>query len=369
MASTLRLAVDGTPLLGPQTGVARVTDGLLEGLAGREDLEVVVYAVTWRGRDRLQTRVPATVTPATSPIPAQLTRALWMRSDVPRIERWTGRVDVVHGTCFVGPPSRAPVVVTIHDLTFVHFPELCDRPTLQFDRLVRRALDRGATVHAVSDFVADEVRTIFDVPADRVVRIYAGLAPSGHGDACRGQQVARAERYVLALGMVEPRKNLPTLVRAFDEAAAHDRDLHLVIAGPDGWGVDEFDRTCAAAHHRDRIRRLGFVSEDHRRDLLSGATVFAYPSRYEGFGHPPLEAMSAGVPVVAARAGALPEVLGDAAVLVEPTDVEGLAEALGRLAGDDELRARLRRLGRARAERYTWARATNEFVSLYQAVT
>lgn len=364
----LRLAVDGTPLLGPQTGVARVTTGLLAGLAGRDDLDVVAYAVTWRGREQLSGRVPKSVTPASAPIPARLARALWLRTDHPRIERWTGSVDVVHGTSFVGPPSRAPVVVTIHDLTFVHFPEMCDTPTLQFGRLVRRALDRGATIHAVSDFVAGEVREQYGLPASRVVRIYSGLVESREGSAERGRRVAGADRYVLALGMIEPRKNLPTLVRGFDLAAGRDPALHLVIAGPDGWGVADLEQALAGATHQDRVTRLGFVSDDQRQDLLSGATVFAYPSRYEGFGHPPLEAMSTGVPVVAARAGALPEVLGEAAVFVEPLDVDALADALVRVAGDDELRSHLRQQGLARVELFSWERSVDEFVDLYRSV-
>lgn len=368
MTPSLRLAIDATPLLGPQTGVARVTRGLVEGLSTRADIDAVAYAVTWRGREQLRERLPGRVAASSAPIPARLARALWLHTDVPRIERWTGRVDIVHGTSFVGPPARAPVVVTVHDLTFADFPEMCDPPTLQFDRLLRRALDRGATIHAVSDFVAGQVREHFGLEPERVVRIYAGLVDAATGSPERGRRLAGSDRFALALGTIEPRKNLPTLVRAFDLAAARDRELRLVLAGPDGWGVSELESALGAAAHQDRIARLGFVSDADRQDLLSGATVFAYPSYYEGFGHPPLEAMSAGIPVVAANAGALPEVLGDAAVLVAPTDTEALADALARVAGDEDLRSELRLRGLARVERYTWDRAVDEFVTLYRKV-
>jgi glycosyltransferase involved in cell wall biosynthesis len=259
-------------------------------------------------------------------------------------------------------------VLTVHDLTCVRYPELCTRDTLQYPRLIRRALARGAVVHAVSEHVADDVRAYFDVPSDRVVTIYAGLVPTAGGNVERGHRLAGGNRYVLALGTIEPRKNLPALVRAFDLIAGREHDLRLVVAGPDGWGRDAFVAARDAARSRDRIVRLGYVSDEDRPDLLAGASVYAYPSLYEGFGHPPLEAMAAGVPVVAARAGALPEVLGDAALLVEPADVDELAAALERAVGDTELRACLAERGLDRAGGFTWDRAASEFAVLYRSL-
>ncbi len=286
---------------------------------------------------------------------------------MPRVERWTGPVDVVHAT-FIGPPARSPVVVTIHDLTFIRFPELCTRDTLQYGRLVRRALDRGAVVHATSKFVAGEVREHFAIDDTRIVQIPLGVRPSGGGDPDRGRVVAGATRYVLALGTVEPRKNLPVLVRAFDRTAPTDPELRLVVAGADGWGASEFQAAWTAAKHADRVVRLGYVSDAERRDLLSGARVLAYPSIYEGFGLSPLEAMGAGVPVVAARVGALPETLGDAAVFVDPVDVDGLADALDRVVHDDELRRALVARGCRRVEQYRWPHIAPRFVDLYRSL-
>ena len=368
MAPSLRLAVDGTPLLGQATGVGEVAYGLLDTLAGRDDVDLVAYALTFRGRHHLTERIPAGVRPAVRPIPARLVRALWLRSDVPRVETWTGPVDVVHAT-FIGPPARCPVVVTIHDLTFVRFPELCTSDTLQYGRLVRRALDRGAIVHATSEFVAQEVRNTFGIDDARITQIPLGVRPSGGGDPQHWQTLAGADRYVVALGTVEPRKNLPVLVRAFDEIAARDPDLRLVVAGADGWGAEEFRATWDAARHADRVVRLGYVTDTERRDLLAGARVLAYPSIYEGFGLSPLEAMGAGVPVVAARAGALPETLGDAAVLIDPTDVDDLAGALDRVVHDDELRRDLVAKGCRRVEQYRWPQIAPRFVELYKSLT
>lgn len=366
---TLRVAIDGTSLLGARTGVGHLTAGLVSALAARGDVRIVVFAVTWRGRRDLAAALPPGVAPATAPIPARLARALWRRMDAPGVERWTGPVDVVHATNYVAPPARAPAVVTVHDLTFVHYPQMCTADTLTYPHLIRRALDRDASVHVVSDFVGGEVQTEFGLPADRVVRVYPGLRRTGAGDASAGRTLAGADRYVLALGTIEPRKNLPALVRAFDRAAGRDARRYLVVAGPDGWDRDAFATAHTTARHRDRVRRLGYVTEAERRDLLAGAAAFAYPSHYEGFGHPPLEAMSAGVPVVAARAGALPEVLGDAALLVDPADVEGLAEGLDRVLDDDALRATLIARGHEQAARFSWDRAAGDFSALYRDLT
>jgi glycosyltransferase involved in cell wall biosynthesis len=367
LAPALRLAVDGTPLLGQATGVGEVAYGLLDTLSGRDDIDLVAYALTFRGRHHLADRIPAGVHAAVRPIPARLVRNLWLRTDMPHVERWTGPVDVVHAT-FIGPPARSPVVVTIHDLTFVRFPELCTPDTLQYGRLVRRALDRGAVVHATSGFVAAEVREHFGIDDARIAQIPLGVRPSGGGDPQRGRRLAGADSYVVALGTVEPRKNLPVLVRAFDAIAARDPELRLVVAGADGWGADELRAAWDAAKHGDRVVRLGYVSDAERRDLLAGARVLAYPSIYEGFGLSPLEAMGAGVAVVAARAGALPETLGDAAELVDPADVDELAAALDRVVHDDQLRRALVDRGCRRVERYRWPQIAPRFVELYTSL-
>jgi glycosyltransferase involved in cell wall biosynthesis len=356
-------------LLGQRTGVGEVAEGLVRALAARDDVHPVVYALTWRGRNDLAQALPAGVTSATARMPARVVRELWTRgASWPRAEHWTGPVDVVHALNYVAPPSRAPVIVMVHDLTFVRFPGLCTPDTLRYRGLVHRAIRQGAVVHTPSEFVADEVRAEFDISPDRVVAIHSGLAPVTGGDPAAGAALAGGGRYVLALGTIEPRKNVPGLVRAFSTLAAEDPDVRLVVAGPDGWDQEQFAAAVARSPSRDRIVRLGYVSSDSRRDLLAGATVFAYPSRYEGFGLPPLEAMSVGVPVVAGRAGALPEVLGDAAVLVDPADDDELARVLAQLLADASIRDDLVARGRERAARYTWHATAERVVQLYRSL-
>jgi glycosyltransferase involved in cell wall biosynthesis len=365
----VRVAYDVTSLLDARTGVAAFAGEVLTRVATRPDIEVVGYSVSWRGRDHAgDGLLPDGVRLARGPMAAQPLRQMWRRADWPPIEWWTGTVELVHGPNFVVPPSRhgAVELATVHDLTCVRYPELCTRDTLQYPDLIRRALRRGAHIHTVSQFVADEVTEVFGVSADRLHVVRNGIDPVHEGDAAAGRARAGADRYILAVGTIEPRKDLPLLVDAFDAFAADDDSIRLVVAGQEGWGMQAFIAAVDRARHRDRIVRPGWVDDRSRADLLAGAAVFAYPSKYEGFGLPPLEAMAAGTPVVATRAGALPEVLGDAARLVEPGDRDDLAAALHAVLDDPAERDRLITAGRAQAALYSWDSCADGLVALYR---
>jgi glycosyltransferase involved in cell wall biosynthesis len=365
----LRVAIDANPLIGERSGIGHVTARLLEGLAPRDDVEVTGYAITRTGRLDLAGLLPDGVRPATSWVPARIVHPLWARIAWPSIEHWTGPVDVVHSPNFIAPPAKVPVIVSVHDMAFAHSPELCRPEAAQLTPLLRRAIARGVVIHTGSDFVADEIRDLFDLPPERVVRVYSGIAtPATSGDPARGRALAGGDRSLLAIGTIEPRKNLPGLVRAFDLVAATDPDVRLVIAGGDGWGVDALEAAVAASPFAARIVRLGYVPDADHADLLAGASVLAYPSLYEGFGHPPFEAMAAGVPVVTTTAGSLPEVVGDAALFVPPGDDAALADALTRVLTDDALRADLIARGRVRARAFPWSTAIDGFVDLYRSV-
>ena len=362
----LRVAIDATSLLDTRTGVGTVVAGLIDRLATRDDVAVTAFAVSLRGGDRLPGVLPAGVESRTSPLPARLVREAWIRGDRPRIDRAIGPQDVVHGPNFVVPPSRAPRVATVHDLTCVRFPELCTRDTLQYPALIRRAAAGGAWFHTPSHAVRTELIDHFDLDPGRVVAVHNGFTPMVAGDARRGRALAGRDRYVLAVGTVEPRKDLPSLVRAVDRLAAGGVDVPVVHVGPDGWGTEALDEAVGGMAHPELFTRLGPRSGQQLADLFVGARVFAYPSVYEGFGIPVLEAMSAGVPVVATTVPAVREVAGDAAELVAVGDVEALAGAVHRCWEDDDRRAALIAAGSAQAGRFSWDAFADGIVALYR---
>lgn len=355
----MHLAIDGTPLLGARTGVAAFVEGAVAALAHTRGLELAAFALSGRNGRRLEDHLPPNVRAIQRTLPALPLLEAWARLGRPALERWLGDPDVVHGTNFAVPPRRRRgAVVTVHDLTPVRFPDLASRRTRLFPDLIRRAMEQGALVHTPSAFVASEVVDLLDGDPDRVSAVAHGV-PAVNGD---GGPPPIEGPYILALGTVEPRKNLIALVRAFDELAGPLPEVRLVIAGADGWAAQAVDEAIVRARHTRRIVRIGYVSPAQRAGLLHHASVYAYPSVYEGFGLPPLEAMACGVPVVASTAGALPEVLGDAALLVP---VGELATALTTALTDDAERARLVERGRQRAASYSWDRCAAGLMDLY----
>ena len=362
----VRVGVDATPLLGKRTGVGQFVTGLVEGFKGHSAVALRPFTVTARGW-----RSDEAKTIQRWPMPARPLRALWRHSDMAPIEWWTGSLDVVHGTNFVVPPSkRATQLISVHDMTTVLYPELCTPDTLQYPGLIARAVAGGAHIHTDSTFVATEVIRHFEIEPARVHTIHLGFQRYKPDPEQRGQLLAAegdGAPYLLAIGTVEPRKDYPTLLEAFAMVAASETDLRLVIVGQSGWGERAFVAALAKipAGISARIERRGFVEEAERIRLLAGARMLVYPSVYEGFGLPPLEAMAAGVPVVATRVGSLPEVLGEGALFVTRANAVALASAIQRVHSDTELRNALRSRGYANAARFTLEAMVEAFTDLY----
>jgi glycosyltransferase involved in cell wall biosynthesis len=364
------VAIDVTPMLGTRTGIGVAVAEIVAALRALDGgLPLVPYTLSVRARRRRHDAPPDT---HFVPIPARILLRAWTRYDGPRIDRWLRPAGIIHATNYLAPPSPMPTLVSVYDCSFVRYPELCTPEVRAFEPALRRAIARGASLHTGSEFVAAEIEEIFDSRLRATGRLH--VIPLGvpavdtSSAALTIDGLPAATPFVLALGTLEPRKNLPHLVGAFARLAAAHPDVVLVIAGPDGPARADVDAAIArlAPDARARVIVTGAVSDENRRALLANARALAYPSIYEGFGFPVLEAMSAGVPVVAARAGSIPEIAGDAAILIEPTDEDELAAALERLITDDALRQQLIERGRAHIGSFSWSTTARRLDACYR---
>jgi glycosyltransferase involved in cell wall biosynthesis len=358
------VAIDVGSLVGPRTGVGVGVAHLVEALEALPDAPTLLpYVLSFRARLPSGTRRLR--------LPAALAHRLWAHLDVPDATRQLGRPALVHGTNYVVPPARCPRLVSVYDCWFLRHPEDVHPDVARAGAVLRRAVARGAVVHASSRATAAEVAALLD-PA-RVEVVHLGAVPLDPPPAHPARTVAdrlAGRPYVLALGTIEHRKNLHRLVDAFGRLHSIHPDFVLVLAGADGNGTGDvatsvFRLSAAAAAS---VVRLGRVDDASKSWLLHHASVLAYPSLDEGFGFPLLEAMAADVPVVASTAGSIPEVAGDAALLVDPLDVDALAGAIDRVLADDRLHHELVTAGRARVARFSWRTTATRMAALYAAL-
>ena len=349
----LRVAYDAGPLINIRTGVGRYAEELAAALRAL-GVDLALYAVAAGG-------------PAAGGairrwrVPARMMQAAWRHAGRPRITTLAGRADVVHATNFVLPAlGDVPGVVTVHDLSFRRgdtFPG--GRRLLD---LVPWSVRRAAAVLVPTEAIKEELCGTYDVAPERVRVTYEGVAPVFFGAAplAAGALAAMGIRapFVVAVGTIEPRKNLPRLLAAWREARRGFEEWTLVIAGPRGWGP--------ALPETPGVALVGWIGDETLPGLLAAAELFCYPSLYEGFGLPPLEAMAAGTAALVGAYSAAREVVGEAALLMDPSDKDAMGACLRKALEDDALRADLARRGRAQAAQFTWMRAAKSTLAAYE---
>lgn len=297
------------------------------------------------------------------------TLALANHTLLPVFDRLARGADVFHASSLVRhPPRRTRLTTTLHDLSSWILPELHPAANRRADSQLAEHLRRADRIIAVSESTRDDAVRLLGIAPEKIVVIHSGIA-----DAFFHITDAAIERvrlmyglkrpFVLSIGTIEPRKNLAALVSAYDALPATLRDeFELVLVGPMGWADRDTEKRVRSA------RYLGYVPERDIAALTGAASVFAYPSLYEGFGFPVVQAMAAGVPVITSNVSALPEVAGDAAVLVDPRSPVELREGLSRLLLDSDLRRRLAERGRERAERFRWDICAAKSVEFFRGV-
>lgn len=337
------------------SGIGRYCTGLVRALAQVPEIELVQMIPP-----KTTPPVPEAPSVQASRHPFTIAGSLEFGAVVRRV-----RPDLTHALHFPTPrPATHPLVVTMQDLTPLVvegvMPSALRRAV--YRRQVARAVHAADRILTPSAHTALDVARFFPGTESRtdVVLLAADDFTSGRVGELPGD--LQGKRFVLSMGNTKPHKELPTVLRAF--ARLGDPSLHLALAGvdPGGFAASVLGSDPAAA----RVHFTGRISDDTLRALFAGAGALAFPSRYEGFGLPPLEAMAFGTPVVTSSAASLPEVVGDAALLVEPGDVDALADALRRVLGDGELAGRLAEAGRARAATFTWAHTARETLASYR---
>jgi glycosyltransferase involved in cell wall biosynthesis len=370
----VRVTIDYTPALRQSAGIGRYTRGLIRALAQIDHENN--YTLFSAGQAPGAQGWPPNFSLRTVPVQARHLGIAWHRLHLPMPADWlAGPADLFHSPDFTLPPlARARGVVTVHDLSFLTVPECADPRLRAFlARAVPSAVRRARRVLADSGNTADDLNRLLGVPADKISVVQAGIEPRFEpvrDSDCLARVRARyqlPDHFILGLGTLEPRKNFAGLIRAYgalQQRAGVSQDL--VIAGGPGWlyqGIyDEAKRQPLPMS----IHFPGFVADEDLPALYSLADIFAFPSLYEGFGIPPLEAMACGTPVICANNSSLPEAVGDAALLIDARDEGALVDGLHTLVSDDRLRARLVRAGLARAGHFAWSGAASALLAAYR---
>lgn len=364
----MRIALDCRTLTAPKTGDRTYALNLSRALAALDSPDELFF-YTWESTGLIEPG--AHVHPVLLPAWPRWT---WTPVAFPR-DLHRREVDVAHVQYLTPPVAPCPIVTTIHDVAFRRFPGLFPlKHRVLLNALIPLAIRQAAAVLTGSEATRLDLIELFDVPPDKItVTPYAADPVYQPMDTCAAQRAVRERLgapvpYLLSVGVLQPRKNLPRLVRAYNAIAA--RIPHrLVLVGREGWAPDELREAVAQAPAGKEVLFTGYVADADLPVLYAGADLFVYPSLYEGFGLPPLEAMACGTAVVTSNVSSLPEVVGDAAVMVDPRSESALAETMLELLTDKVGCADLAQRGLERARLFTWDRTARLTREVYERVT
>lgn len=304
---------------------------------------------------------------------------LWKYLQFPAIDRFLPKVDILHfPNFFIRPFKHGKCVLTIHDLSFIRYPQFTEPKNLKFlTKQVKMAVHRADKIIADSDFTRNEIIDVYDVTPSNVVTVYPGIrnvfrepvSPRAIESVRKNYNLEG--RFILFVGTIEPRKNLLGLIEGFRimrESSPHFRDVKLVICGMSGWLFETTLKRMEQPDVADGIVRTGYISDEDLPALYSAAEALALPSWYEGFGFPCVEAMACGVPVLCSKDSSMSEITKDASVLVDPARTESIAEGLIRILSDSESRKNLVTKGKLLAKNYLWERTAKETYEVYKSL-
>ncbi len=371
----VRIVLDGFPLAVRSAGIGTYTRELAGEMAAvAPRTSFTLFQPPWpRAGDHGSSAPPNLGTTRSWRYPFIMGQPAPIAPAVLSLESALDSVDLFHGTNYALPARcRAPRVATVHDLALLRHPELGNTQLRAMVRRATRALSHADKVIAVSQATKDDLVELCGVDPDRIVVIHNGCSDTfapmerEHARAAVERELGIAVPYVLHVGTLEPRKNLGRLIEAY-ALVAGERTIphHLILAGEPGWEPARLDQLAERQGVADRVHFTGRVSGDLLRPLYAAADVFVYPSLYEGFGLPVIEAMACGTPVVTSNRSALPEVAGNASLIVDPSSVSEIATAIRRCLSETGLAQALRANGLARASALTWAAAARATLRTY----
>lgn len=376
----MRIAIDYTAATRQAAGVGMYVRSLVDAMLAQDSTNQ--YTLLTSGRPTRERPFPdaPNARGRSLIIPDRYLNILWYRWRLPiSATFFTGHVDIYHGPDFVLPPLNGGVrkVVTVHDLAFLEHPEYAVPELAAYlKKVVPEAVAAADMIASVSQATSETLVKHFGTPHEKIRVVPGGIRPSLRRITDPMLLEATRHKYnlqrplVLAVGTLEPRKNHLGLIKAFRQAMGSAskaaRPAMLAIAGAPGWLYDETRQAVADMKLEKRVRFLGRVSDLDLQLLYSLADVFAFPSFFEGFGLPPIEAMACGAPVITSNTSSLPDVVGDAALLVNPHDSNEIARAITRVLEDEQLREKLRQKGYERARLSTWERSALAMLAIYQ---
>ncbi len=376
---TIRLAFNATALLYPLTGIGQYARSLMSHI-GRDPAFKVHYFYNGYWSERLLQSPPAGINRVRKlfkkvvPRPYHVSRfvneALFSRG----VKDFGA--DLYHEPNFLPFRFSGPTVVTVHDLSYLRYPETHPRSRVEImESLLPKAIERASLILVDSEFVRREIMSEFGTPPGKVVTTLLGVSPDYRpmgSDETAATLVSfglQYRKYLLAVGTLEPRKNLVQAMRAYRLAAGKTSETYpLVVVGMKGWLLTDIEREMEPLVRSGCVRLLGYVPAEVLPLLYAGARALIYPALYEGFGLPPLEAMASGIPVITSSQSSLPEIVGDAGVQVHPHDLDGLAEAIRGLIEDDAEWNRRSVLGLERARMFSWERCAAATMDAYRRV-
>lgn len=368
----MRIGFDGTPLLGQRSGVGYYTGNLLSALMEiQPEWEYLLYSN--RPLNGIEPPLPHAHKVDQLYFPPS--RWLWMQTILPGTIH-NSRPNLCHFTNALAPIWQpAPFVLTIHDASLFVYGHYHPRARHLTMRLTLPMVARRAdAIITVSEHSRQDLIRVLGLEPDKIHVVYeaAGRMFRPVTDPSRLQALRRKYKlpscFMLYVGTLEPRKNLLRLLRAVKQVRDEGLPHQLVLAGAMGWMMETFHEEVRALGLEDAVHYLGYIPSEDLPALFSLATVFAFPSLYEGFGLPPLEAMACGTPVLTSNRSSLAEICGDAAYLVDPQDEQAIAAGLSHLLRDEDLRRSLRNKGFERVSRFSWQRAARETTAVYERV-